>query len=226
LGTWLSPDRIDSLLAAYRIATPGSGLATGVESALAVAERVGYPVALKLAAAGVTHKSDVGGVALNIDTPEELRAEYEAMMARVRERTRGREMEVEGVHVQHMVEGVAELIVGVVRDPQFGPLTMAGVGGTGVELTRDVAFELAPLSARQAHDLLNRTGAGRLLAGFRGGPPADRGAVVGAILRLSQIALDWPEVQEIEINPLLVAGESSSGSAIAVDARVRVGPPA
>jgi acetyltransferase len=170
----------------------------------------------------VTHKTEVGGVALNIETPEQLRAEFGAMMQRG--------VNPEAVYVQRMAKGVAELIVGVVRDPQFGPLVMAGTGGTEVELKRDVAFELAPLSARQAAGLLDRTAAGKLLAGFRGRPPADRAAVVDTILRLAQIALDWPEVQEIEINPLIVAeaaqaaGKSEAGAGVAVDARVRVAP--
>jgi acetyltransferase len=205
-------------LAAYQVATPGSGLAPNAEQALALAETVGYPVALKLAAPGVTHKTDVGGVALNLQTPDALREAFAAMMDRVRERAP--DLEVRGVYVQNMVRGQAELIVGVVRDAQFGPLVMAGVGGTQVELKRDVAFELAPLSARQAEDLLDRTSAGRLLAGFRGESPADRAAAVDVILRLAQIALDWPEVAEIEINPLIVRREGDG--AAAVDARVRL----
>jgi len=97
---------------------------------------------------------------------------------------------------------------------------MAGLGGTHVELQRDVAFELAPLTREQANDLLDRTAAGRLLGGFRGAPPADREAVVDTILRLAQIALDWPLIAEIEINPLIVQAEG--GGAVAVDARVRL----
>ncbi len=215
----LTSDQVEALLAAYHIPTPGSGLAPNVEQALALAETVGYPVALKLAAAGLTHKTDVGGVALNIQTPEQLRAEFEAMMQRIKQRAPGLTL-LQGAYVQHMVKGVGELIVGVVRDAQFGPLVMAGIGGTQVELKRDVAFELAPLSAKQADDLLDRTAAGRLLAGFRGAPPADRAAVVDVILRLSQLALDWPEIQEMEINPLVVMERDRGVSA--VDARIRV----
>jgi acetyl coenzyme A synthetase (ADP forming)-like protein len=217
-SAWLAPDTVAALLAAYGIAVPGSGLAADVEDACALAAQVGYPVALKLAATGVTHKTDVGGVALHIETPEQLRREFAALLARVKERAP--ELLVQGVTVQHMVAAGAELIVGVVRDAQFGLLVMAGLGGTSVELQRAVAFELAPLSAGQAADLLDRTAAGTLLAGFRGAPPADRAAAVDAIRRLAQLARDCPAIQEIEINPLIV-GEQGAG-VIAVDARVRV----
>jgi acetyltransferase len=216
---WLPPQEVDALLASYGINIPEGSLAANVESALEIAARIGYPVALKLAGLpqGITHKSEVGGVALNIQAPEQLRAEYEGMVAPwLTPGTVGDEPPA--VYVQRMVKGLSELIVGVVRDSQFGPLVMAGVGGIEVELKRDVAFELAPLTARQANDLLDRTVVGKLLAGFRGKPAADRAAVVEAILRLSQIALDDPDVSEIEINPLIVMEEG----AVAVDARVRL----
>ena len=215
----MSPDQSESLLQAYRIPVPGGGLAHDVQEALALAEKIGYPLALKLAAHGVTHKTDVGGVALNISTTEDLRSEFHAMIQRAREQDP--QIEVHGIYVQQMVKGPAELIVGAVRDPQFGPIVMAGRGGTQVELERDVAFELAPLTAKQARDLLGRTSAGRLLEGFRGGPPADMDAAVDVVLRLSQVATDYPQIQEIEVNPLIVM-EQGKG-AFAVDARVRVG---
>jgi acetyltransferase len=230
-------DQAAALLAAYRIATPAGGLAPDVEGALALAEQIGYPVALKLDATGVTHKTEVGGVALDLQTPEQLRAAYAAMLRRAsglaadgEQRPVGEESAsgphplptVRGVYVQRMVQtkGAVELIVGVTRDPQFGPLVMAGSGGIAVELQRDVAFELAPLGAAEAGDLLDRTAAGRLLAGFRGAPPADRAAVIDAIGRLARLALDWPAIQEIEINPLLVLAQGAG--AVAVDARVHL----
>lgn len=215
---WMSPDQTEALLKAYRIPTPYSGFARDVREALALAEKVGYPVALKLAALGVTHKTDVGGVALDLGAPDQLQAEFEGMIQRAKERDP--EIKVQGVYVQHMVRGVVELITGVVRDSQFGPLVMAGRGGTEVEMKRDVAFEIAPLSAKRAKDLLDRTSAGKLLAGFRGAPPADSAAAIHAILRLSQIVVDFPEIQEIEVNPLIVMKQGEGVSA--VDARVRV----
>jgi acetyltransferase len=215
---WMTAEQVTALLNAYKIETPTSGLAPNVKQAIPLAESVGYPVALKLAATDVTHKTDLGGVVLDVETPDELREAFEAMIARVVERAP--KANIQGAYVQHMVKGQVELIVGVVRDPQFGPLVMAGSGGTHVELTRDVTFELAPLSARQADEMLDRTAAGKLLVGYRGAPPADRKAVVDVILRLAQIAVDWPEISEIEINPLIVMAKG--GGASAVDARVRL----
>lgn len=216
---WMTPDQVEILLKAYHVPTPRSGLATNLEQALPLAETVGYPVALKLAASGVTHKTDVGGVILGVDSPDVLRRAFDDLLDRVMERAPDLSV-VDGVYVQHMARGLTEVIVGVVRDPQFGPLVMAGTGGTWVELTRDVAFELAPLTRGQANDLLERTAAGRLLAGYRGVPPADREAVVDTILRLAQIALDWPEIAEIEINPLIVRGVGEGATAVDVRARL------
>jgi acetyl coenzyme A synthetase (ADP forming)-like protein len=211
---WLAPAQAEELLKAYCLSTPGAGVAADVDSALALADEIGYPVALKLAAADVVHKSDVGGVALDIDGPDALRAAFADMMARVAERSAA----VEGVTVQKMIPPGVDLIVGMVRDAQFGPLVMVGVGGVQVELLHDVAFELAPLTPRQADAMIDRTSAGKLLAGFRGAPPADRAAVVEVIVRLARLAHDYPNITEIEINPLIVLEEG----AWAVDVRARV----
>jgi acetyltransferase len=215
---WMSPVHTEALLRAYGVSLPCSRLARNVPEALCVAEKIGYPVALKLAARGVTHKTEVGGVALNIAGADQLRVEFEAMTQRAQELDTG--MEIEGVYVQQMVKGGVELIAGVVRDPQFGPLVMVGTGGTEVEMRRDVAFELAPLSAGRAKELLDRTSAGRLLAGFRGAPARDSAAAIDAILRLAQMAMDCPEIQEIEVNPLIVMKQGQG--AAAVDTRVRI----
>jgi acetyl coenzyme A synthetase (ADP forming)-like protein len=217
---WLAAEQAEALLNAYGISTPGAGLARDEDDALRLAGKVGYPVVLKLASPDIVHKSEAGGVALNIDGPEELRENYRAIMAHVK--THAPEAVIEGVHVQKMIASGVELIVGVVRDPQFGPLVMVGVGGMQVELKRDVTFELAPLTASQAEGMLDRTGAGKLLAGFRGAPPADRAAVVDAILRLAQMALDHPGLAEIEINPLMVMAADSGAWAVDVRARVDV----
>lgn len=215
---WLTSDRAEALLSAYSIQTPGAGLATTEDDAIRLAEQVGYPIALKLASADIVHKSEMGGVILNINGPEELREDYGAMIGHAE--THAPDAAIEGVHVQKMIPPGVDLIVGVVRDPQFGPLVIVGVGGTQVELMRDVTFELAPLTTAQAEAMLHRTRAERLLAGFRGALPADRAAVVDVIQRLAQLAIDHPKLAEVEINPLIVMPEG--GGAWAVDARARV----
>ncbi len=219
---WLAPSQVDALLAAYGIRVPGSGIAPDADAAVALAGDIGYPVVLKLAASGVVHKSDVGGIALNIDSPQALRSAYTAMMARVRDHGVP-ESAIDGVFVQKMIPPGTDLIVGMVRDVQFGPLMMVGVGGTQVELMGDVAFELSPLTPHQANAMLNRTRAGRLLEGFRNTPPADRAAVVDAIVRLAQLAHEHPQIAEIEINPLVVMERGAGTWAIDARARVAVG---
>ncbi len=217
-GGWLLPEQVDRLLSAYGIRVPGAGLAPDVKAALAIADDVGYPVVLKLAAEDVVHKSDIGGVMLDIKGPDDLRAAFETLMQRARKAVAG--ATIAGVFVQRMIPPGLDLIAGTVRDPQFGPLVMVGSGGTQVELLKDVTFELAPLTRAQASAMLDRTTAGTLLGGYRGAPPADRAAVVDAIVRLAQLVHDHPPIAEIEINPLMVM-ERGSG-AWAVDARARI----
>jgi acetyltransferase len=211
---WMSPDQTEALLKAYGIRTPHGKLVREEEEALAAAESIGYPVALKLAAPGLTHKTDVGGVVLDIASPEALQSAFREMTGRLDAGG--------GVHVQQMVRGEVEVIVGMVRDPQFGPLVMAGSGGTQVELMGDVTFELAPLTRKQAGEMLDWTGAGRLLAGYRGRSPADRQAVIDVVQLLAQLALDWPQIAEIEMNPLTVMPEGEG--AYAVDVRACLTP--
>ncbi len=129
---------------------------------------------------------------------------------------------IEGVHVQRMLTGGQEVIVGAVQDPQFGPLVMFGSGGIEVEGLNDVAFALAPLSREEAAWMLDSTWAGRKLDGYRNLPPADRAAVLQAILRLGQLAADYPDLAEIEINPLRVLPAGQGAFALDVRARVRV----
>jgi acetyltransferase len=216
---WIPPGLVVTLMKAYGIETPRIGLAPNVRQARAMARTVGYPVALKLALPGLTHRTEVGGVMLNIDTPETLEQAFADLIDRSRDFVSDPE-QVEGVYVQQMVRGVTEVIIGAVHDPQFGLLVMVGGGGTQVELLGDVTFELAPLNRKQVEAMLDRTTVGRLLAGFRGSPPGDREIVIKVILLLAQIAREWPQVAEIEINPLIVMPQGKGASA--VDVRLRV----
>ncbi len=213
----LPPEAASALVGCYGIATPREGLAATPDEAAQLAEAIGYPVAIKIVSPDIVHKVDVGGVAVNLGSAEEVRAATAELLARVR--AARPEAALRGVCVQQMVNGV-ELIVGVTRDPQFGPLVMVGTGGTAVELRRDVAFELAPLTLADAGAMLDRTLAGLLLGGYRGGPPGDRAAMEEVIARLARLALDLPSVAEIEINPVIV--RAAGQGALAVDVRVLV----
>ncbi len=216
---FLPQEVVEEMLAAYGLPTPPIVLAETAVAAAAEADKMGYPVALKVASADISHKSDVGGVRLNLLDGAQVQQAFEEMMARVK--TAVPQARIEGIHVQRMIPQGQEVIIGAVQDSQFGPLVMFGSGGVEVEGLKDVTFCLAPLTRVEAEEMLGRTWAGRKLQGFRNIPAADREAVIDAILRLGQLAADFPQLLEIEVNPLRVL-EQGQG-AFAVDARARVG---
>ncbi len=215
---FLTPETGQRILEAYGIPTAALTLASSAEQACAWARRIGYPLALKIASPDIPHKSDVGGVQLNVADEAALRAAWEAITRRVSAALPN--ARIAGLHLQRMIPAGQEVIVGSARDPQFGPLVMFGSGGIEVEGLKDVAFALAPLTRPEAEHMLAETWAGRKLAGFRNLPPADRAAALDVLFRLAQLAHDFPALAEIEINPLRVlpAGQG----ALAVDVRVRL----
>jgi len=219
-GGWLRPQTVRGLLAAYGLPTPQEAEAHSAAEAAAAAERMGFPVALKVISPDIAHKSDAGGVVLGLEDATAVAEAYEAMMARLREAFP--QARLEGALVQQMAPPGQEVIVGAVRDPLFGPLVMFGSGGVEVEGLGDVAFALAPLTPADRTHLLESTWAGRKLAGFRNLPPADRAAVEEALARLAQLAADLDDLAEIEINPLNVLPEGQG--ALILDARGRRRP--
>jgi acyl-CoA synthetase (NDP forming) len=213
---WLRPDEVRTVLAAYGIRVPGAGEAASAEEAARLAAEIGFPVALKLASDTILHKTEVGGVALNLRDEAEVRAAFEAMRARLE--AIGRAAEMRGVLVQQMVGRGVETFVGATRDPSFGPILGFGIGGVNVELWKDVVFRVAPLRDNDARAMIDQIRARPLLEGFRGGPTVDKGALVDVLLRVGELLAKHPEVVELDLNPL-VASESG---AVAVDARIRV----
>ncbi|MEE9616666.1 MAG: acetate--CoA ligase family protein [Anaerolineae bacterium] len=203
----LNPQTGAEVAEAYGLLAPPSGLAATAEEAASLAERLGYPVALKLVAPGVVHKADVGGVALGLTGGGAVQAACERMVRPGRQ-----------VMVQAMVPAGLEVIVGARRDEQFGPLMMFGLGGAYVEVLRDVAFRLTPLNAAVAREMVAETAAGRLLAGVRGQGPRDIEGAVEALRRVAQLMADLPEVAEVDLNPLIV-GQAGEGT-WAVDVRI------
>jgi acetyltransferase len=211
----LDPQGVLRLLAAYGIRTLPLDLAHSPEQAVELAVRLGFPVALKVASPDILHKSDIRGVMLDLHDEQAVADGYRQIIDNARRlRPQAR---LDGVQVQPMLFGGQEVIVGAVQDPQFGPLVMFGLGGVEVEGLKDVAFALAPLSLEDADFLLDSTWAGRRLSGFRSLPPADREQVRQALLRLGQLAADFPQLSEIEINPLRVL--PTGQGVIALDAR-------
>ncbi|GJQ51675.1 MAG: acyl-CoA synthetase [Anaerolineaceae bacterium] len=204
----------DALMQAYGIPTAPIELARNVDEAVASADRLGYPVVIKIASPDILHKSDVGGVALNIQDASALREGYARMIKQIQKITPAPRLE--GVHVQRQIPAGQEVIIGMARDPQFGALMMFGSGGVEVEGLQDVAFCLSPLNQAEAKAMMRKTWAGRKLKGFRNIPPADEAAVRDVLIRLSHIADTHEEIEEIEINPL----RALSQGAVAVDVRI------
>ena len=205
----------DELVAAYGIQARPVKLARNESEAVAVATELGFPVVMKIASPDILHKSDVGGVLLNISSTQEVKSGYAQIISHVM--SVEPDARIEGVHLQRQNHEGQEVIVGAVRDPQFGPLMMFGSGGIEAEGLRDVAFALAPLNRAEAWEMIRQTWAGRRLKGFRSIPPVDAASVIDVLIKLSILANEHPEVEEIEINPLRVLAEG----AMALDVRIK-----
>ena len=203
------------MLEAYGIRNVPGDLAMDVDEALMIADKSGYPVVMKIVSEDILHKSDSGGIALNILNPEQLRVEYDAMLARIAQIEPS--ARIRGVMVEQMAPKGLEVIIGMRRDPTFGPLMMFGLGGTMVELLKDISFKVAPLTSEDIDEMIENTLAGKLLKGYRSSAKADIKAVKDTIARLSQLSLDNPAISEIEINPLIVYPEGQG--AISLDSR-------
>ncbi len=217
---WLPADAAREVLAAYGIEVPALVEVTTVDDAVRAAARIGYPVAVKLASPTITHKTEVGGVILDVADDAALRRAYQAIHGRLVEL--GRAAEMTGVVVQPMVPRGVETFVGATRSAELGALLAFGSGGVNVELWKDVVFRVHPLTDRDARGMLEQIRGRALLDGFRGGPRADRDALVEALLRVDRLVADLGEVAELDLNPL-VAREPGHG-AIAVDVRIRIAP--
>ena len=208
-----------ALFSAYGIATVRSRVARSADEAVAVATEVGFPVVLKINSEEIGHKTDVGGVVVDVRTDEEVRAAFTEMMGSVA--AAAPEADVDGILVQQFVKGGRETIVGVTHDPLFGPLIMFGLGGIYTEALKDVAFGLHPLSDVDAEEMVRSIRGFSILEGTRGEAPSDLGAIVETLQRVSQLVGDFEQIAELDINPLLVFEEG----AIAVDGLIRLAAP-
>jgi acyl-CoA synthetase (NDP forming) len=209
------------ILSEYGIPVTREALARSVDEARAAAERIGYPVALKVQSSDIAHKTEARAVRLGIRDAAELVAAYEAVLANAREHSPG--ATIDGVLVQEMVAGGVEVILGVTNDALFGPAIMFGLGGIFAEVLHDVTFRLAPVTAAAAREMILEIKGYPLLAGARGKPPADVDALAQTIVRLSALAIDLKEyVAELDVNPLFVM-ERGKG-VVAADALIKVTP--
>ena len=217
----LSNAEAKAVLSAFNIPTSPSINVDSAAEALVAAEGVGLPVAMKINSPDITHKSDVGGVRLNIHQPHAVRTAFRELMDEVKARNPG--ARVTGVTIEPMLERphAREIMIGIAHDPVFGPVISFGAGGTAVEIFADSQVALPPLNEYLSRELIRGTRAARLLQQFRNLPPADIGQLIDVLQRTSEIACELPEIQELDINPLLV----DEHGVIAVDARVVVAPP-
>jgi acyl-CoA synthetase (NDP forming) len=191
-------------------------IARDADEAARIAGELGYPLVLKVVSPDVSHKTDIGGVRLGIESEGELRAAYRDILEAVG-RADGR-ARIDGVLVQRMVDKGTETIVGLSREPLFGPLVMFGLGGIFVEALRDIVFRVAPLTALDARDMLASIRGAAVLQGVRGQKAADRAALERTLCLVGQLAEDLPDIDEMDINPLLALPQG----VLALDARVRV----
>lgn len=210
-----SPDAV-ALLAAYGIPTIRSRFAVSAEAAADAAEAIGFPVVLKIVSPEIVHKTEAGGVELDLRDPAEVRAAFTRIVERAH--AYAPRAKLEGVTVEQHVRGGRETIIGASLDPGFGPLVMFGLGGIYVEALRDVVFRVQPVSDVDAREMVASIRGARLLQGMRGEPPSDTAALTDAIQRVSQLVGEHPDIEELDVNPFVVFAEG----AVAVDARVRI----
>ncbi|MEM0152731.1 MAG: acetate--CoA ligase [Ignisphaera sp.] len=202
------------LIKSYGIPVAPTRLAKNEDEAVEIASRIGYPVVLKIASPDIMHKTDIGGVVMNINSEKEVREAFRTIIDRAYKYA-PRAL-VYGVAVQKMVPRGREVIIGVSKDPSFGHVIMFGLGGIYTNVFRDVSFRLAPLSAYEAREMISETKAYTLLRGYRGEPPADVSSIVNILLRVSQLVTEIPDIVEMDINPLFVYNEGMGSLAIDV----------
>lgn len=212
--TNLSQHNAMRVLEAYGFPIARTEFAKTREEAVRAATRIGFPVAMKIVSTDVVHKVDVGGVRLDLTSERDVRESFDEIMRNVKSRLP--KARLEGVVVQEHVRGGRETIVGMRRDPKFGPLLMFGLGGIYVEAYRDVSFRLAPVRELGAHNMISQIRGSKILEGFRGQPPSDAKALAECIERTSQLAIELDDVQELDVNPLVAFEKGCK----AVDARI------
>lgn len=193
-------------------------LAKNEEEAVEYAKEIGYPVVLKIISPDIVHKSDVGGVAINLRSEDEVRQAYRRVVENARKAVPN--ATIYGVSVQEMVEPSLEVAIGLIRDAQFGPCVMFGLGGVFIEVLRDVTFRVCPIDVRDALEMIEEIRGKQLLEGYRGLPPADKEALAKVLVRVSEVGVEHPEISEMDLNPTIVRGSSIK----VVDARVIVSP--
>ena len=208
------------ILEAYGFVTPKGSIATTAEQAASIAEQLGFPVVLKIWSPDILHKWDVNGVQIGLSSAKAVKDAFDLMMYRIPKKLP--DAHILGVLVQEMCKSGREVILGMNRDPHYGPLMMFGTGGVMVEVLRDVAFYLAPLTGEEAKEMLMSTRTYQMLKGAQAQESVDIDAIAEGLQRLSQLVTEFPEILETDINPYVVGPEGTTP--IAVDTRIKVAP--
>ncbi|MDH3277236.1 MAG: acetate--CoA ligase family protein [Nitrosopumilus sp.] len=190
------------VLKAYGMPLPASGLAKTEAEAVKVANKIGYPVVMKIASPQIIHKSDAGGVKVNLTNDNEIKESFKTIIKNAKKYNK--KAEIKGVLIVEMVKGGKEMIIGSKLEPGFGPVIMLGMGGIYVEVLKDVTFKIAPVSNKEADDMISEIKTQKLLQGVRGEKPSDISKLSECIQRLSQLVTDFKEIKELDMNPVLV----------------------
>jgi len=204
----------------YGIPVTRFKIALAQEEAVKFADGIGYPVVLKIVSPDIIHKFDVGGVILNLNSPNEVKNAYEQILKNIKKHKPN--AKIIGVLVQEMAPLSTEVIVGAIKDPQFGPALMFGLGGIFVEVLKDVVFRIAPITESDAREMITEVKAYPILKGYRGQPPADIDAIVNILLNTSKLVMDHQEIKELDLNPIMVYEKGAK----TVDARIILESPA
>ncbi len=198
----------------YGIPVTRFQLAKTEEEAVKHAEQIGYPIVLKIVSQDIIHKSDIGGVMINLKDPQTIRNGYNQILKNARKHNS--KARITGILVQEMAPPATEVIVGATKDPQFGPTVMFGLGGIFVEVLKDVTFRIAPITENDAYEMITEVKAYPLLKGYRNAPPADIKAITDILLNVSKLVTDYPKIKEMDLNPIIVYEKGAK----TVDARI------
>ncbi len=198
----------------YSISVTKFKLARSLEETVTFAEKFGYPVVLKIVSPSIIHKSDVGGVLLDLNSPREVEQGYRTILAKVKKLSPN--SQIEGILVQEMAPSAVEVIVGAIKDAQFGQSIMFGIGGIFVEVLDDVVFRIAPVTQQEAESMITEIKAYKILKGYRNQPPSDTKAVAEIISNTSRLVTDYAEIKELDLNPIMVYEKGAK----TVDARI------
>jgi acetate---CoA ligase (ADP-forming) subunit beta len=217
--TSLLETEAEGIARSFGINVARSALARNVDEAVQFSKRIGLPVVMKIVSPDILHKSDIGGVVPNVETLAEVRSAYADITRNAKKSNR--KARIDGILIQKMAPKTSEFVVGAVRDPQFGPTLMFGLGGIYVELFKDVSFRLAPISKAEAIKMMAETKSSKLLTGFRGSKPLDQDSAASAIVAVGEMMSKLRSIESIDINPLLVYPKGST----AVDVRIIVAKP-